>query len=80
MELYNEITACPNCETRLTVCGQRESAAGQVTPYDVSCPVCWTQVSFAIPGLVDQATACLICYERPLMVPSEGPTRTSSTV
>ena len=80
MELYNEVAACPNCETRLTVCGQRESAAGHVTPFDVSCPVCWTQVPFAIPGLADQATACLICYERPLMAQSEGPTRTSSAV
>jgi hypothetical protein len=37
-------------------------------------------VPFAIPGLIDQATACLICYERPLMAQSEGPTRTNSTV
>ena len=66
MELYEVVEACPNCATRLTVCGQREPVAGQVTAHAVRCPVCWTEVSFAIPGRIDQATACLICYERHL--------------
>ena len=63
-----EVAACPNCDARLTVCGQRESAAGQITAYEVSCPVCWAAVPFAIPGFIDPAKACLICYERPLRV------------
>jgi len=65
MELFQEVATCPKCETRLTVCGQRLSPAGQVTAYTVGCPVCWTEVSFAIPGLIDPVKACLICYERP---------------
>jgi hypothetical protein len=66
MEVYQEVAACPNCETRLTVCGERKAATSQVTPYEVSCPACWTAVRFTIPGLIDQAKARLICYERPI--------------
>jgi len=66
MEMYQEITACLNCGTRLTVCGQREADAQRVTSYEVCCPVCWTAVAFAIPGVLDPGKACLICYERPL--------------
>jgi hypothetical protein len=65
MELFQEVATCPKCETRLTVCGQRLSPAGEVTAYDVGCPVCWTEVSFVIPGTIDPIKACLICYERP---------------
>ena len=65
MELFQEVATCANCETRLTVCGQRLSPTGQVTAYSVGCPVCWTEVSFAIPGIIDPVKACLICYERP---------------
>jgi hypothetical protein len=66
MEFYQEVVACLNCGTRLTVCGQREPATGELTAYDVSCPVCSTEVPFETPGLIDPGKACLICYERPM--------------
>jgi len=66
MDLYQEVAPCLGCGTRLTVCGQRESRPERVTSYEVICPVCWSEVAFAIPGVVDPANACLICYERPL--------------
>ena len=71
MELYQEVATCLTCGTRLTVCGKRQPRAGQVTAYEVSCPVCWTAVPFAIPGQIDPANVCLICYERPPTVPSD---------
>ena len=66
MELYQEVAPCLNCGTRLTVCGQREPGSKRVTNYEVICPVCWSSVAFAIPGLLDPTKACLICYERPM--------------
>lgn len=66
MELYQEVAPCLNCGTRLTVCGQREPGSEPVTSYEVICPVCWSGVTFAIPGLVDPTKVCLICYERPV--------------
>ena len=65
MESYQEVVACPNCKARLTVCGQREAAAGQFTAFGVKCPACRAEVALAIPGSIDPAKACLICYEPP---------------
>jgi hypothetical protein len=66
MELYQEVTPCPVCGTRLTLSGEREPGSDRITSYAVNCPVCWTAVVFALRGMIDPAKACLVCYERPL--------------
>jgi uncharacterized protein YbaR (Trm112 family) len=66
MMLYQEVTTCPTCRTRLTVTARREPASDRVTEYEIKSPVCGTSVPFAIRGVIHPGEASLICFERPL--------------
>lgn len=66
MDLYQEVRPCPNCRTRLTLCGRQEAGSDRVVRQEVTCPVCRTGVAFAVRGMLDPGSAILICYERPL--------------
>ena len=66
MDLYQGVTPCPNCQTRLTLSVQVRSGRNAVTRHEVKCPACRSGVAFAIRGVLDPATATLICFERPV--------------
>jgi endogenous inhibitor of DNA gyrase (YacG/DUF329 family) len=84
MQQHQEVSACPNCGTHLTLSAQRERRLVHVTRFAVKCPVCRSSVAFAIRGLFDPETATLVCYERPRLaqrraLPTKPAARLKST-
>lgn len=71
MELFQTVTPCPKCGTRLTVSERRDPGSDGPTSYEVSCPVCRTGVTIASRGTRGCGTPTLICFERTAMAGSE---------